>query len=154
MMVLTRKFAECFYPLLFCVHAQVMDGFEMVRRYRAHEAALAVSAARRLASDIYDGDGNDGDCNHGGGSGHADGGGAHGRGDGNHDDCAHGRGVGGDDQPKPVPASQAARAPMPIVGMSANSDLASQSLAVDAGMNAFMPKPFSVADMQAVLDLF
>jgi CheY-like chemotaxis protein len=72
-----------------------MDGFEMVRRYRALENALPAAAAL---------------------------------------------------QPR--------RAPMAIVGMSANSDLASQSLAVDAGMNAFMPKPFSAADMQAVLDLF
>ena len=46
------------------------------------------------------------------------------------------------------------RAPMAIVGMSANTDLASQSLATDAGMNAFLPKPFSAADMQATLDLF
>ena len=46
------------------------------------------------------------------------------------------------------------RAPMAVVGMSANSDLASQSLASDAGMNAFMPKPFSAADMQAIIDLF
>ncbi len=43
---------------------------------------------------------------------------------------------------------------MAIVGMSANTDLTSQSLATDAGMNAFMPKPFSSADMQAVLDMF
>jgi CheY-like chemotaxis protein len=46
------------------------------------------------------------------------------------------------------------RAPMAVVGMSANSDLASQSFATDAGMNAFMPKPFSAADMQAIIDLF
>ncbi len=54
----------------------------------------------------------------------------------------------------PVSAAKPSRAPMAIVGMSANTDLASQSLATEAGMNAFMPKPFSAADMQAMLDLF
>ncbi len=43
---------------------------------------------------------------------------------------------------------------MAIVGMSANSDLASQSLAADAGMNFFLAKPFSFADINAVLCQF
>ncbi len=40
---------------------------------------------------------------------------------------------------------------LPIVGMSANSDAAAQALAVQAGMTAFLPKPFSLADVQAAL---
>ena len=61
--------------------AQVMDGFEMVRRYRQYEATLPVALSASSAAEP--------------------------------------------------------RAPMAIVGMSANTDLASQSLATDAGLNAF-----------------
>ena len=82
-------------PSAFCL--QVMDGFEMVRRYRQFESTLPVAMSS---------------------------------------------------------AASEPRAPMAIVGMSANTDLASLSLATDAGMNAFLPKPFSAADMQATLDLF
>ena len=46
------------------------------------------------------------------------------------------------------------RSAMAIVGMSANSDMLSQSLAADAGMNAFLAKPFSFADINAVLSQF
>jgi CheY-like chemotaxis protein len=51
-------------------------------------------------------------------------------------------------------ASQPLRQDMAIVGMSANSDLGSQSLAREAGMNAFVPKPFSMANLLDVLILF
>ena len=53
-----------------------------------------------------------------------------------------------------LPLLESKRAPMAIVGVSANTDLASQSLAVDAGMDAFLSKPFTVGDMQALLDKF
>jgi CheY-like chemotaxis protein len=40
---------------------------------------------------------------------------------------------------------------LPIVGMSANSDAAAQALATQAGMTSFLPKPFAIADLHAVL---
>jgi CheY-like chemotaxis protein len=86
---------------------QVMDGFEMVRRYRSLEVL------KRIGSSTH----------------------------------------GLINAPSSFPA-QAARAPMAIVGMSANSDMTSQSLATDAGMNAFMSKPFSAADMRDIISLF
>ncbi len=43
------------------------------------------------------------------------------------------------------------RPALPIVGMSANSDAVARALAEQAGMTAFLPKPFSIADMQATL---
>ena len=46
------------------------------------------------------------------------------------------------------------RKDMAIVGMSANSDLGSQTLAREAGMNAFVPKPFSQANLGDILILF
>jgi CheY-like chemotaxis protein len=46
------------------------------------------------------------------------------------------------------------RPDMVIVGMSANSDLGSQSLALDAGMDEFLPKPFSGAELQRIISQF
>jgi CheY-like chemotaxis protein len=43
------------------------------------------------------------------------------------------------------------RPALPIVGMSANSDAAARALAEQAGMTAFLPKPFSIADVHAAL---
>ncbi len=48
----------------------------------------------------------------------------------------------------------AERPPMAIVGMSANSDLASMALAREVGMNALLPKPFSIAQLSGMLNLF
>jgi CheY-like chemotaxis protein len=56
-------------------------------------------------------------------------------------------------QPPLAPAS-AHRVDMAIVGMSANSDIASMTLAREVGMNAVMPKPFSMANLQSMLQLF
>ena len=90
-----------------------MDGFEMVRRYRAIELQRAQELAQKsYASSLV---------------ASAD------------------------------PAAIAicfSRSAMAIVGMSANSDLSSQSMASDVGMNAFLAKPFSFADMNAVLSQF
>jgi CheY-like chemotaxis protein len=103
---------------------QVMDGFEMVRRYRAVELQRAQELAQRSS------------C-----TGTASTTGA---------------------SPLPVTASpdsavishSFSRSAMAIVGMSANSDLSSQSLAADAGMNYFLAKPFSFADINVVLSQF
>ena len=46
------------------------------------------------------------------------------------------------------------RADMAIVGMSANSDITSMALAREAGMNAVITKPFSIANLQEMLELF
>lgn len=46
------------------------------------------------------------------------------------------------------------RPDMVIVGMSANSDIGSQSLAHDAGMDAFLAKPFSGAELQLIISRF
>ena len=75
--------------------AQVMDGFEMVRRYRQFESMLPRASA-----------------------------------------------------------AQPERARMAIVGMSANSDLESQSIATEAGMNSFISKPFSVVNLQTILSVY
>jgi CheY-like chemotaxis protein len=59
-----------------------------------------------------------------------------------------------------VPATAASldtrnnRPDMVIVGMSANSDIGSQSLAQQAGMDSFLPKPFSGAELQRIISFF
>ena len=44
-------------------------------------------------------------------------------------------------------STRRARPPLAIVGISANSDLVAHSLASSAGMNAFVSKPFALADL-------
>jgi CheY-like chemotaxis protein len=51
-------------------------------------------------------------------------------------------------------AATRSRPNMAIVGMSASSDLASMALARQVGMNAVMTKPFSIANLQGMLNLF
>jgi DNA-binding response OmpR family regulator len=43
---------------------------------------------------------------------------------------------------------------LPIVGMSANSDSYSKDCALQAGMNLFLAKPFTIGELQGVLGLF
>ena len=43
---------------------------------------------------------------------------------------------------------------LPIIGMSANSDSYSKDCALQAGMNLFLAKPFTVGELQTVLELF
>ena len=114
--------------ILFCNVDQVMDGFEMVRRYRSVELQRAQELAQQAST---------------GTSLYASA------------DRDEPTAVGGVDYISPAAISNCfSRAAMAIVGMSANSDLASQSLAADAGMNFFLAKPFSFADINAVLSQF
>jgi CheY-like chemotaxis protein len=116
--------------ILFCNVDQVMDGFEMVRRYRAVELQRAQELAEQASTgtSLYASTSADRD---------------------------EPTAVGGVDSISPAAISNCfSRAAMAIVGMSANSDLASQSLAADAGMNFFLAKPFSFADINAVLCQF
>ena len=43
---------------------------------------------------------------------------------------------------------------VPIVGMSANSDSYSKECSLEAGMNLFLAKPFTMEELQSTLDLF
>jgi CheY-like chemotaxis protein len=54
-------------------------------------------------------------------------------------------------QDKATAAGQTPKARFLIVGMSANSDAQSKQNALDAGMDAFCPKPFNYKELEAVL---
>jgi CheY-like chemotaxis protein len=43
---------------------------------------------------------------------------------------------------------------LPIIGMSANNDTLSKDAAIEAGMNLFIAKPFTIKDLENVLDKF
>ena len=43
---------------------------------------------------------------------------------------------------------------VPIVGMSANSDSYSKECSLEAGMNLFLAKPFTMEELQSTLELF
>ena len=117
------------------IRIQIMDGIEMVTRYRLIELEAATHAsdatANRSALPLDSG------------SAHA-----HALAGSTGTDATH--------ESEPSISDRERRRPLPpralpIVGMSANSDAAAQALATQAGMTAFLPKPFSRADVQAAL---
>ena len=52
--------------------------------------------------------------------------------------------------PVPVPVTEPHR--LFIIGMSANSDSVTKQCAHDVGMDAFLAKPFAIADLQVLVD--
>ena len=104
-----------------------MDGVEMVRRYRALEAerSVVLGAAEPLESCAVESTPATGTHSHSA-------------------SVESGR-------PLAQRALTLARPPMPIVGISANSNLIGQPQATDAGMNAFLSKPFTLADLNRVV---
>jgi CheY-like chemotaxis protein len=58
---------------------------------------------------------------------------------------------------QPIPNLKPSRNRKPIIissGMSANSDSYSKDCALQAGMNVFLGKPFTIGELQQVLDSF
>jgi CheY-like chemotaxis protein len=107
-----------------------MDGFEMVRRYRALESERnAIISASTIPSS--ESAGNERDTSAAPALSHA----------------------ASAESGRPRRALFPARLPMPIVGISANSNLISQSQATDAGMNAFLSKPFKLADLNGLISI-
>lgn len=62
-------------------------------------------------------------------------------------------GSGTQSEPLSARVRSRSRPPMAILGISANSDLVAQSMATDAGMNAFVSKPFTLADLASAVAL-
>ena len=108
-----------------------MDGFEMVRRYRALESAHGTS--NRSVDSLF---AEFGSKSHSEPHAHQQ---------------SSATVFASVPPPPPVSARPRVRQPMTILGISANSDLIAQSLATDAGMDAFVSKPFTLADLSDVV---